>query len=326
MFRKLVLLTLGLGLALSACTGSNVGNDPAALEQIMLPMGYIPNIQYAPFYVTVDRGYFAEEGIEIRFDYSFETNGVELVGAGELPFTIASGEQVLLARAQGLPVVYTFAWYQQFPISVISKPELNINEPADLKGKDIGLPGLFGATYIGLEALMFSGNVTNADVTLDAIGFNQVEVFATGQKDVVVGYTSNEPIVLASQGYEVSELRVADYAQLAANGIISNEITISENPELIQRFVRAFTRGLSDTLVDSEEAYNISLKYVENLAEQDKDVQMQILNTSIEFWKADQIGYSNPQAWENMNQLLVQMGLIPEPVDLDKAFTNEFIP
>lgn len=326
MFRKLVLLTLGLGLALSACTGSKVGDEPAALEHIKLPMGYIPNIQYAPFYVTVDKGYFAEEGIEIEFDYSFETNGVELVGAGELPFTVASGEQVLLARAQELPVVYVFAWYQQFPISVISKPELNINEPADLKGKDIGLPGLFGATYIGLEALMFSGNVTNDDVTLDAIGFNQVEVFATGQKDVVVGYTSNEPIVLASQGFEVNELRVADYAELAANGILSNEKMVSENPELIKRFSRAFEHGLADTIANPEEAYDISLKFVEGLSEQDKDVQMQVLNTSIEFWKTDRLGYSNPQAWGNMNQLLVQMGLIPEPVDLDKAFTNEFIP
>ena len=326
MFRKLVLLTLGLGLALSACTGSSVGDEPAAVEKIKLPMGYIPNIQFAPFYVTVDKGYFADEGIELEFDYSFETNGVEMVAAGELPLATASGEQVLLARAQGLPVVYTFTWYQQFPISVISAPELNINVPADLKGKDIGLPGLFGATYIGLEALMYSGGVTDADVTLDAIGFNQVEVFATGQKDVVVGYTSNEPIVLASQGFEVNELRVADYAELAANGIISNETTVSDNPELIRRFSRAFAKGIADAIANPDEAYEISLKYVEGLAEQDKDVQMQVLNSSIEFWKTDRIGYSNPQAWENMNRLVVQMGLIPEPVDLGKAFTNEFVP
>jgi NitT/TauT family transport system substrate-binding protein len=133
MFKKLVLLMLGLALSLSACGSSQGGNEAGAVRKIKLPMGYIPNIQYAPFYVAVDKGYFAEEGIEIEFDYSFETDGVALVGAGELPFAVASGEQVLLARSQELPVVYTFAWYQQFPISVISAPELNINEPADLK-------------------------------------------------------------------------------------------------------------------------------------------------------------------------------------------------
>jgi NitT/TauT family transport system substrate-binding protein len=43
-------------------------------------------------------------------------------------------------------------------------------------------------------------------------------------------------------------------------------------------------------------------------------------------WKAERLGYSDPQAWENMNDILVQMKLIPEPLDLTKAFTNEFVP
>ena len=111
MFRKLVLLMLGLSLMLTACGKPNVENE--ALTHIRLPMGYIPNIQYAPFYVTVEKGYFKDAGIEIEFDYKFETDGVALVAAGELPFAVVSGEQVLLARAQGLPVTYVAAWYQQ---------------------------------------------------------------------------------------------------------------------------------------------------------------------------------------------------------------------
>ncbi|MDP2778079.1 MAG: ABC transporter substrate-binding protein [Anaerolineales bacterium] len=326
MFKKLVLLVLGLAVSLSACGNSQDGNEAEAVRTIKLPMGYIPNIQYAPFYVAVDKGYFAEEGIELEFDYSFETDGVALVGAGELPFAVASGEQVLLARSQGLPVVYTFAWYQQFPISIISAPELNINEPADLRGQTIGLPGLFGANYIGLQALLFSAGLTPEDVKMDAIGFNQVEAFATKQKNIVVGYAANEPIVLNSLGFDVTELRVADYVQLTANGILSSEMTIENEPELVRSMARALARGIADTIANPDAAYTISLKFVENLADQDKAVQLQILNTSIEFWEAERIGYSDPQAWENMNDLLVKMELIPAPVDLSQAFTNEFIP
>jgi len=326
MLKKLVYLMLGLAINLSACSSFQVNSDADALRKIQLPMGYIPNIQYAPFYVAVEKGYFAEEGLEIKFDYSFETDGVALVGAGELPFAVASGEQVLLARSQGLPVVYTFAWYQQFPVSIVSAPELNIKGPADLRGQTIGLPGLFGANYIGLQALLFSAGLTPEDVTMDAIGFNQVEAFATNQKNIVVGYAANEPIVLNSQGIALNELRVADYVQLTANGIISNEMTIAEEPDLVRAMARALARGIEDTISNPDEAYRISLNFVENLADQDKDVQMQILNTSIEFWKAEQIGYSDPQAWENMNDLLVKMELIPSPVDLIKAFTNEFLP
>lgn len=324
--KKVVLLMLTLALALMGCASSNSTNEAGALRHIKLPMGYIPNIQYAPFYVAIDKGYFAEEGIEIEFDYSFETDGVALTGAGELPFAVASGEQVLLARSQGLPVVYAFAWYQEFPISVISAPELNIKEPADLRGKKIGLPGLFGANYIGLEALLFEGGVDPKEVSMDAIGFNQVEAYASGNSDIVVGYTANEPIVISSQGFKLSELRVADYVDLIANGIVTNEETIANDPELIKGMARALAHGIADTIANPEEAYTISLKFVENLKDQDKAVQMQVLNTSIEFWKADRIGYSNPQAWENMNNLLVKMQLIPEAIDLSKAFTNEFIP
>jgi ABC-type nitrate/sulfonate/bicarbonate transport system substrate-binding protein len=85
MFRKLILIMLGVALALSACANSNAGNEAGALTHINLPMGYIPNIQFAPFYVAIEKGYFRDAGIELEFDYKFETDGVALVGAGELP-------------------------------------------------------------------------------------------------------------------------------------------------------------------------------------------------------------------------------------------------
>jgi len=119
---------------------------------------------------------------------------------------------------------------------------------------------------------------------------------------------------------------VADYVRLTANGILSSEMTIENEPALVRSMARALARGIADTIANPDAAYTISLKFVENLADQDKAVQLQILNTSIEFWEAERIGYSDPQAWENMNDLLVKMELIPAPVDLSQAFTNEFIP
>ena len=324
MFRKLVLLMLGLSLMLTACGKPNVENE--ALTHIRLPMGYIPNIQYAPFYVTVEKGYFKDAGIEIEFDYKFETDGVALVAAGGLALAVVWGERVLLARAQGLPVTYVAAWYQQYPVSVVAKSEANVLVPQDLKGKKIGLPGLFGASYIGLRALLAAGKLTEADVTLDAIGFNQVELMAAGQQDIVVGYAANEPLQLRAQGIAVTELRVADYAQLAANGLLASEKVIAENPELARAFVDAFLKGLQYTIDRPDEAFEISKAYIPNFSELDADVQKQVLEVSIEQWKAERLGYSDPQAWENMQNVLLEMGLIAEPLDLSKAFTNEFVP
>jgi NitT/TauT family transport system substrate-binding protein len=317
---------LGMTLVLAGCSNKPSANGTGGLTKIQLPMGYIPNIQFAPFYVAIQKGYFREAGIEIDFDYKFETDGVKLVGAGELPFALVSGEQVLLARAQGLPVEYVAAWYQQYPVSVVAKSDLGILIPQDLKGKKIGLPGLFGATYVGLRALLFEAHMAESDVTLDAIGFNQVDLVAAGQQDIVVGYAENEPIQLRAKGIPVTEIRVADYVELASNGILASEKVVKENPQLVRAFVGAFLKGLSDTIAKPEEALQISASYIPNFSDLDAKVQQQVLETSIEQWKTDRLGYSDPQAWENMQNVLLDMGLITEKLDLSKAFTNEFIP
>ena len=298
---------------------------PVELQRIRLPMGYIPNVQYAPFYMAVEQGYFAENGIEIEFDYSFETDGVTLVGAEDLQFALVSGEQVLLARAQDLPVVYVYGWWQDYPVGVAAKVEAGITSPADLAGKRIGLPGLFGANYIGLMALLNEAGLGEDDVILDSIGFNQVEALATDQEQAVAIYANNEPIQLASLGYEIDLIPVADYLQLASNGLITNEATIADNPDLVRRMTKSITRGLADAIADPDRAFEVSKKYVENLDQADQLIQRKVLDASIEFWKAEQLGYTSPQAWENMQAILLDMGLLSEALDLNQAFTNEFI-
>jgi NitT/TauT family transport system substrate-binding protein len=333
--RNILFCSFFAALILAACAGlsdqgDNVVHTPEDATEmpsvsIRLPMGYIPNVQYAPFYVALDKGYFREEGLDIEFDYSFETDGVALVGVNELQFALVSGEQVLLARAQDIPVVYVMAWWQDYPVGVTAKTESNIRAPEDLSGKRIGIPGPFGASYIGLRALMSIGGVSESDIKLDSIGFNQVEALAADQEQAVVIYVNNEPVQLQAQGYDIDIMRVADYVQLASNGLISNEITISENPELVEKMVRAAKRGISDVLANPEEAYEISKKYVEGLEQADQAIQREVLYKSIEFWRTDRLGYSHQAAWENMQAVLIEMGLLDGELDLDRAFTNQFV-
>ena len=317
-------------IGMPACAGTSTKpemNEP--LTRIRLPMAYIPSIQFAPFYVAMDKGYFREAGLEIDFDYSFETDGVTLTGSNEIPFAVVSGEQVLLARAQGLPVVYVLAWYQDFPTAVISKVESNIRTPQDLIGKKIGIPGLFGASYIGLRALLDAAGIQESQVSLNSIGFNQVEALALDQQQAVVGYVTNEPIQLRARGYDVNVIRVSDYVQLASNGLITNETVLRENPDLIHRMVKATLRGIRRTIEAPDEAYEISKKYVENLAKLDdpvqENVQKEILKVSIEYWTAGPLGESDPKAWENMQKVLLDMGLVAQKLDLSQAFTNDFV-
>jgi NitT/TauT family transport system substrate-binding protein len=314
-------------LVISACSGrpAMTQTTTGELTKIRLPMGFIPNVQYAPFYVAAEKGYYQEAGLEVEFDYSSETDGIALVGANNLPFTVASGEQVLLARAQGLPVTYVMSWWQGYPVGVVAKADQAIKTPQDLAGKRIGLPGTYGASYIGLRALLAVADLQESDVTLDSIGFNQVEALAADQNDAVVIYVNNEPIQLQAKGYEVDVIRVDDYVPLASNGLVTNESTIAENPDLVRRMVQATLRGIADTLADPDEAFEICKKYVENLAQADQSVQKAVLAASIEFWRNEPLGISDPEAWENMQEVLLNMGLLNQSLDLESVFTNEFI-
>lgn len=335
MFKQL-LLVLSL---LTACTAAPPSPtleptprpaDPTAttgaaeLRTIRLPMGFIPSVQYAPFYVAQEKGYFADEGLTLEFDYSFETDGVALVGAGELPFAVVSAEQVLLARAQGLPVVYVMAWFQQFPVAVMANADAGLDTPEALRGKRIGTPLLGGANYVGLRALLTAAGVTAEEVTIEAIGFNQVPALTAGQVDAVVVYANNEPIRLAAQDQAYSVLPVSDYADLAANGILSSEAAIAEEPELVRGFVRALLRGLADTNADPDGAYDITTRYVEGLT--DPALEKEVLAATMALWQAERPGYSDPAAWETMQATLLESGLLAEAQDLSKAFTNEFVP
>lgn len=306
--------------ALTACIGVESTTEPPTT--IRLPMGFVADPQYAPFYVAVERGYFAQEGLALEFDYSFETDGIALVGAGELPLAVASGEQILLARAQGLPVVYVLQWWQRYPIAVAALADAGIRAPADLAGRSVGVPGFFGASYVGLVGLLSANGMTLDDIDANEIGFNQVESLVTGQSEAVVVYINNEPVQLRQRGEAIDVIPVADYIDLVANGILTNEKTIAENPELVQRFVNAFMRGLRDTLADPDAAYEISKKYVEGLDDSRKGV----LEASLPLWEAEQLGHTRPESWRQTQDILIEMGLLNGPLpDLDEAYTNAFV-
>lgn len=325
-FNRFALLAITLLLAASCAPQAPTATPAPELTTVTLPVGYIPNVQFAPLYVAMEKGYYRQAGIELKIDYSFETDALALVGADQLQFAVVSGEQVLLARSQELPVVYVMAWYGKFPVGVTALAEQGIQTPADMKEKRIGVPVLSGASYIGFRALLDAGGLKESDLKLDVIGFNQVEALVSGQSDVVVTYVANEPNVLASKGYEANTLKVSDYKTLVANGLLTNEKTIQENPDLVRRMVKATLQGLADAAADPDEAFEISKKYVENLAQADQEVQRQVLASSIELWQLDPLGHSDPAGWENMQELLLEMGLIQKPLDLTKAYTNDFLP
>jgi NitT/TauT family transport system substrate-binding protein len=290
-------------------------------------MGFVANVQFAPWYVGVERGYFAEEGIELEFDYGdYDTKGVQLVAAGWTPFAIASGDQVLKARAQGMPVITFVNWWQRFPVAVVALEESGIQEPDDLEGRKVGIPETFGAaSYIGWKALASATDLDEERVDLEVIGYAALENLTVGRVEAAVVYANNEPVQLNQRGYETNLIAVADYAPLVSNGVIASEDVLQDRPELVRAFARAFLRGLEETISDPDAAFEICREYVEGL-EENEEIQRAVLEASLDYWRGEPLGRSNPEAWKNTVEVMERASLMEGTVDPEQAFTNAFLP
>lgn len=306
---------------LLGCTGRAAESE---LTAVNLPMGYVANVQFTPFYMAKEREYFQQAGFDVNFDYRWETDGIQLVAAGEIPFSVASGDQVIQARSQGLPVVAVAAWYQRFPVAIIALEDTPLRSPEDLRGLSIGIPETFGASYIGLRALLKAGGLTEADIDLQAIGYTQLAALTAGTVDAVVVYANNEPVVLSQEGIPFNTLYVADYAPIVSAVIVSNDTMVKEQPETVRAFVDAFLKGLHDVLDDPDAAFEISKQHIEGL-EENAVAQRAVLATSIEYWRAPNLGHFEAESWQQAQTVMAEIGLIEQTMPVDSLFTNAFV-
>jgi NitT/TauT family transport system substrate-binding protein len=317
------LAVLGMsGCAAGAAPGPSPTPSPAPAK-ITLAMGFIPNVQFAPFYVALDQGYFSDENLEIEFDYGMETDLLNLVGTGALQFAVASGDQVILARGQGLPVVYVMTYFQRFPVAVAAL-DLPLEKPSDLIGHTVGIPAP-GASYNGWLALLYATGIAQDEIPIEFIGYTQVASLTEGRIDAAVVYAANEPVQLRHEGYDPYLIYVADYINLVSNGLITNEQTIADNPELVGRLVRSVLRGIRYTIDHPDEAFDICLQYVPEAGGENRDIQMAVLEESIKFWQSDRLGYSDPAAWQMSQEFMLEVGLAERETDSSEMFTNDFI-
>jgi NitT/TauT family transport system substrate-binding protein len=320
----LALALILIAAALSACGGTAA---PTALTPIEISLGYIPDVQFAPFYVGIEKGFFAARGIDLTIQHRQETDSARLLATGALQFAVISGEQVLLGRQQGLPLVYVYQWYERFPVAVAARQSSGIQTVEDLRGRSVGVPVREGASYIGLEALLAAGGLTDADIDLRTTGYAQVETLATDQVEAVVVYAANEPAQLEARGIPVNLIYVADAADLVGNGLVTNEQTLAANPDLVRAMAAALDESLSYTIEHPDEAFEIATGFVEGLSDPEvAPVARQVLARSIDLWRSDTPGQSDPASWQAMQDVLLDMGLLTALLDLDAVYSNEYLP
>ena len=322
--RHVLTITLVMLLILAGCVSPGQ-RGAGELRKVTIAMGFIPNVQFAPMYVALERGYFREEGLEVVLDYGMETDLLQRVGSNDLQFALASGDQVILARANGLPVQYVLNWYRRFPVCVVSMADKGITEPEHLMGKTVGTPVMGGASYIGWLAFLDEVGIAPDSVKLQVIGYTQVASLVEKRVDAAICYALNEPIQLAQAGYEINVFYLDRYTKLVSNGIVTNDQTIKKEPKLVQGVVRAFLRGLQDTLKDPDAAFAITRKVIPEMDDAAAELQRAVLQECLNYWQGEKLGASRPEDWEESVAFLKKIKLLATEVKPTVLYTNKFI-
>ncbi|MGF1505608.1 MAG: ABC transporter substrate-binding protein [Anaerolineae bacterium] len=322
------LIVLAAVLLLAACGGTVTAlNDDTALTEIDLLLAFVPDVQFAPYYVGIEKGYFTEAGFDVSITHLQESEIARQVATNPDSIGVIGAQQLLLGRAQGLDLPAVFEWYQRYTIAIAAKEGAGITEPADLAGRVVGVPIREGENYIGRLALLQTQGLSEDDIDLQATGFTQVETLVSDRAEAVVVYAVNEPTQLEARDVPVDVIYVSDYVDLVSNLLIVNSDLIAGSPDRVEAFVGAFATALRDTIDNPDEAFGIATQYVEGLDDPDvAPIARQVLDASVDLWDAEQLGYSELETWVNTQDLLLSADLLTDEQDLEAAFTNAFLP
>jgi NitT/TauT family transport system substrate-binding protein len=288
-------------------------------------LGYLPDVQFAPFYVGVVEGIYARKGLEVEFQHGFSSELYPLLAQGKLDFVVADAEDVIALRAQGTPLKYVMALYQSVPNALFSKAEKNIKSVRDLKGKSIGIPGLFGTSYTSLQAMLRAAGLKESDVKLEQIGFTQAEAVLANRVDVAMGFINNEPLVLQAKGVKLNVIPAGPYNLSPGVGIISTDKVLADI-ELARKFVQTSQEAVALTLREPRKAFEAAKKYVPNMSED----RYAVLQTSLRLYQSSYsrqngLGFSNPKGWESGLTLLRQTERVKTDLPATSFYTNEFL-
>ena len=249
-----VLLT---GALLAACQPQEV-EDP--VDEVTVKLKWVHQAQFAGLYVAVEKGFYDDQHLKVNLaPFSFEEPTMDAVVEGKAEFGVKSASEIIGARAEGLPVRAFAVIYVDSPLCSYALKDSGIASPYDFVGKTVGLkPGQITIAYhVMLDRL----GIDRSDTTEVQIGYG-VDELISGETDVSTGFSINEPHQAIEAGHDVNIMLFADYGVKVYDDVLfATEDTMNNNPELVERFLRATLEGWQYAIENEEEAVDIVLKY-----------------------------------------------------------------
>lgn len=327
---RLAALLAAFVLVLAGCGTASTNTN---LHHLTVGLTYIPNIQFAPFYVAEELGYYKEAGLDVTLrHHQFGEGEFDAIAAGKEDAVFGGGDEMLQARDHKISLVYVANVYTKYPVALMVPAASPIKTAADLRGHSIGVPGPYGETYFGLLALLQSAGLKNSDVNIQNIGFTQVAALLGNKVDAVMGYLNNEAIQFQQANFAVRTLALSDVVQplpLVSNGLGALQSELTAHPADIRALVAATMRGVQYTIAHPQDALNMSKKYVPGLDDAKNAASaLAVLQATIPLWQetATSSGRNDPNTWQAMGTFMLQYGLISSQMDVTQAYSNAYLP
>jgi len=304
------------------------------MDQVTLRLSWRWKTEFAALILADDKGFFAEQNIDVEI---LEGKGsgdvVPLIAQKEDDFGYLNLTTVSIGISKGMPIKVVAGLMGKHPSGLAYFEDKPLNEPKDLEGKIVALaPGeAFAVIYPAFAEKWEIDTSLVTTVNLDASVKNQA--FLEGDIDILPLYINNElPLLRTMTDKEINVLMPAEYGfNTIANGIITHQDTIDNNPDLVRRFVAAVIKGYQYTLEHPEEALEaIKLRSTE-LAGQPEEVLLEQVKLTMslihsEATEGKPIGWMSDEDWDRTLDLLFETGGIESrPANVD-VFTNDFIP
>lgn len=319
-------ILVGALLLAVGCTAQET--QPVALEPVQLRLDWIPGAQHAPFYLAKERGYYADEGIDLEIIAgSGSSDSVKQLGSNAIDVGLVDALVLVQSIEQDVPVQSVAAYYQRTPISMMSPESDPVDDPQDLLG-DVTLGSKTGsATYQGLIAFLAANDIRQEDINLAEIGFG-VQPLLVGQVDAMMGFTMNEPIEAEDTGMPIHEILIADYGVDAYGLTISASSSFAEEQgDVLEAFLRATRRGMQDAAAEPQAAVDAVANAVDEI---NTERELKVLEKTVPFWSSEATeenvyGWQTAEQWQGTVDTALALELIQNAVDSDEIYTNEYL-
>jgi len=256
--RSIILIGLCLGFLSSNALAQN-----KPMDKVTLMLNWYLYSEHAPFFLGKEKNFYADEGIDLEIQ---EGRGsavtAQAVAAKSATFGYIDVTTMIKAAAKGAPLKSTDVLFQLSPMSVMGFTEKNIKTPKDLIGKTIAITP--GDSMSQMWPLFLKANNINQDQIKTVAGDGQTKLNAVmnGQADMLLGYVMDQAIKLQdATGKPVTPIKFSDSGiNQISSGIITNKNFLTENPDLVKRFMRATTKAVEAAEKSPESAVDAMLK------------------------------------------------------------------